>query len=139
MSEFYTVRRNTLVQVGNYTNVDEAEIVKVMTGKDAVVITQELDAEFEQGRLYCHESNGEFTIQNEKCETLCTLKVSIEAYDCSCWVDSTESIDRDLSEEYYHIYINSVEIDDTNLTYGLKRDIMNQVDSFIGTTNEKNR
>lgn len=141
MSEFYTVRLNTLVQVGNYTNIDEAEIVKVMTGKDAVVITQELDAEFSCGSLACYEDNGEFYIQNEKSERVCTVDVSVQppSGDEFQWHDTTASLDCQLSEEYYMWSINRIYSNKINLTDTLKREINNTIENFIFRTNEKNR
>jgi len=140
MSEFYTVRRNTLVQVGNYTNVDEAEIVKVMTGGDAVVITQELNAEFEQGSLGCFENKGEFYIKNEKSERVCTVDVGVQTirHDDSDWNDSTSSFYWQLSEEYYQWSINGIWSDKINLTDTLKREINNTIENFIFRINEEN-
>ena len=136
MSEFYTVKQHRST-IGNYANVDEAEIVKALTPK-SVLITQQLNVEFRQGYLACYEDNGEFYIQNESSEKVCTLQVSIEAHDCSGWHDSTSSIEADLSEEYYHAYINNVEVNDINLTDVLKRDIQNTIESFIARVNEQN-
>ena len=141
MSEFYTVRLNTLVQGGNYANIYEAEIVKVLTGKDAVIVTQELNAEFEQGSLACYEENGEFYIQNENSERVCTVDVGVQSirHDDSTWYDSTASLDGQLSEEYYQWSINGVCGSDINLTDTLKTDVNNTIENFIFRTNEKNK
>ena len=87
MREFYTVMQKT-VTIGHFPNVDEAEITAVLTGNGCVVCPQNMKAEFEQGSLACYyEDNGEFYIQNEDCERICTIDVTIEAIDCLEWVN----------------------------------------------------
>jgi hypothetical protein len=138
MSEFYTVKTSPSTTIGNYGNVDEAEIVKVLN-PNSVMITQNLNVEFEQYGIGCHEDNGEFYLMNDMGDRVCTLQVKIETHDCSDWIDSTQSIEIDLSEEYYHAFINQVEINNINLTDGLKREINNEIDNFIARTNDKNK
>lgn len=138
MSEFYTVKTSPSTTIGNYGNVDEAEIVKVLN-PNSVLITQNLNVEFEQYGIGCHEDNGEFYLMNDMGERVCDLIVLIETYNSGFKYNSTESIDLELSEEHYHVYVGEIELSKINLTNELKREINNEIESFIARVNEQNK
>lgn len=124
---------------GIYTSIDEAEIRVVVNGEGYTYDTIESSINISQERLACFEDNGEFYIQNEAGVKICDLTVIVETFqEDNVSIDSTSSIDIELSENYYNAYINGKCVDDINLTPDLKRDINNTIENWIFRTNEKN-
>jgi len=130
-------------EVGIYSNMDQAEIVKTLSGiifssvsKIELITTGELSTD----TLCTHvnDETGAFYITNENLDKICDLQVLVDMdSECDEW-DTVDVTSHEINYYDYTIKLNGINVKEINLTDRLQRDITSEVISWIARVNRKN-